>query len=116
MTGTLRATRVPYESDSAEYDEAMGVLDEHAGCYPIKGELQVSWQGQWDTPFWRTFEGLTERVFGTKTVDWSQRVVVQNGKLGEKHFEVCNAGEGRLLLTVNLCVFLASFIVALREP
>ncbi|CBN76107.1 Endo-1,3-beta-glucanase, family GH81 [Ectocarpus siliculosus] len=41
MTGTLRATRVPYESDSAEYDEAMGALDEHAGCYPIKGELQA---------------------------------------------------------------------------
>lgn len=41
MTGTLRAARVPYSSDSAEYDEAMDALDEHAGCYPIRGELRV---------------------------------------------------------------------------
>lgn len=42
MTGTLRATRVPYDRNSAEYDEAMDTLDEHAGCYPVSGELRVS--------------------------------------------------------------------------
>ncbi len=41
MTGTLRATRVPYDRNSAEYDEAMVTLDEHAGCYPVSGELRV---------------------------------------------------------------------------
>lgn len=41
MTGTLRATRVPHDGDSAEYDEAMITLDEHAGCYPITGDLRV---------------------------------------------------------------------------
>lgn len=41
MTGTLRTTRVPHDSDSTEYDEAMIALDEHAGCYPVKGELRV---------------------------------------------------------------------------
>lgn len=42
MTGTLRVTRVPYDGDSAEFDEAVATLDEHAGCYPTKGELKVS--------------------------------------------------------------------------
>lgn len=41
MTGTLRATRVPYSSDSDEFDKAVDTLDEHAGCYPIRGELRV---------------------------------------------------------------------------
>lgn len=41
MTGTLGATRVPYSSDSDEYDEAVDKLDEHAGSYPIRGELRV---------------------------------------------------------------------------
>eukprot|EP00752_Nemacystus_decipiens_P007462 g6667.t1 len=41
MTGYLRATRVPVSSDSDEYDEAVGTLDEHAGCYPIRGELRA---------------------------------------------------------------------------
>ena len=41
MTGTLRATRVPYDRDSVEYDVAMDTLDEHAGCYPVSGELRV---------------------------------------------------------------------------
>lgn len=41
MTGSIRATRVPYSSDSDEYDKAMDTLDEHAGCYPIRGELRV---------------------------------------------------------------------------
>lgn len=41
MTGTLRATRIPYSSDSEEFDAAMDALDEHAGCYPIRGELRV---------------------------------------------------------------------------
>ena len=41
MTGSIRATRVPYSSDSDEYDKAVDTLDEHAGCYPIRGELRV---------------------------------------------------------------------------
>eukprot|EP00903_Cladosiphon_okamuranus_P008293 g7980.t1 len=41
MTGTLRAARVPYSSDSYEYDEAAKRLDEHAGSYPIRGELRA---------------------------------------------------------------------------
>lgn len=42
MTGTIRAARVPYDDDTDEYDEAVALLDQHAGCYPTKAELRVS--------------------------------------------------------------------------
>ena len=42
MKGTLRATLVPYEEGSDNYDEAVGMLDEYAWSYPVSGELRVS--------------------------------------------------------------------------
>lgn len=42
MTGTLRATLVPYEEEHALHDAAVATLDKHSGSYPIKGEIYVS--------------------------------------------------------------------------
>lgn len=41
-TGTLRATLVPYEEDSENYEDAIDTLDEYAWSYPVSGELRVS--------------------------------------------------------------------------
>ena len=42
MNGTLRATLVPYEKEDASHDAVVSILDEHAGSYPIEGEVSVS--------------------------------------------------------------------------
>lgn len=42
MSGTLRVARVPYDKDHAKYDEAVDLLDQYSGSYPIKGSLSVS--------------------------------------------------------------------------
>lgn len=41
MNGTLRATRVPYDEDDPQYEEAVDTLNEYAGSYPVSGELRV---------------------------------------------------------------------------
>lgn len=44
MTGALRVTRVPYDSEHADYDYAIDLLDEHSGSYPLYGKAQVKRQ------------------------------------------------------------------------
>lgn len=42
MTGTLRATLVPYDEDHALHAAAVETLDNHSTSYPISGEVLVS--------------------------------------------------------------------------
>lgn len=41
MSGTLRATRVPYGEDDPKYEESLVTLDEYAGSYPVSGKVKV---------------------------------------------------------------------------
>lgn len=41
ITGTLRATRVPYDEDDQLYEEAVDTLNEYAWSYPVGAELRV---------------------------------------------------------------------------
>lgn len=41
MTGTLRATRVPYDEDDTLYEEAVDTLNEYAWSYPVRGKIRV---------------------------------------------------------------------------
>lgn len=44
MTGTLRATLVPYDHDHALHEATVSALDEHSGSYAISGEIWVGFR------------------------------------------------------------------------